>query len=162
MGYSIERQREIYERTNGRCHICRKQLAWCNYGVLGTHGAWEVEHSIPRAAGGTDHLNNLYPACIGCNRSKGDGSTRSETGHPPGLFNLASGLTMSQMTDWESQWRRLSRRITIWSATAESFIKMQEGARNANDDLHTKANNAICCEGNLILEEVDRLELSSY
>jgi hypothetical protein len=27
-----------------------------------------VEHSRPRALGGTDHANNLYAACIPCNR----------------------------------------------------------------------------------------------
>jgi hypothetical protein len=77
MRYTIERQWEIFERTSGRCHICRRRLAWSNYGALGARGAWEVEHSIPRAVGGTDHLNNLYPAHITCNRSKGAGSTRS-------------------------------------------------------------------------------------
>jgi len=38
--------------------------------LVGTEGAWEVDHSKTSANGGTDHKNNLYPACIGCNRSK--------------------------------------------------------------------------------------------
>ena len=41
-----------------------------NYGFYGARGAWEVEHSVPRSRGGRDHLNNLYPACISCNRNK--------------------------------------------------------------------------------------------
>ena len=32
--------------------------------------AWEVEHSRPRALGGTHHGNNKYAACIPCNREK--------------------------------------------------------------------------------------------
>ena len=40
-------------------------------------GSWEIEHSRPRSRGGTDHLNNLYVACISCNRSKGNGTTAS-------------------------------------------------------------------------------------
>ena len=30
----------------------------------------EVEHSVPRRRR-NDHLNNLYAACVSCNRSKG-------------------------------------------------------------------------------------------
>lgn len=33
---------------------------------------WEVDHSKPRAAGGTDHLNNLQALNTQANRSKGD------------------------------------------------------------------------------------------
>ena len=65
----------IFQKTDGRCHLCRKQLSFSNYGKQGGRGAWEVEHSMPRVKGGTDHLNNLYPACISCNRSKGASST---------------------------------------------------------------------------------------
>jgi uncharacterized protein YcfJ len=32
---------------------------------------------MPRALGGTDHLNNLYAACVSCNRSKGTLHTRT-------------------------------------------------------------------------------------
>jgi len=68
---------KTFDRTAGRCHICGKQLARRNYGQLGKRGAWEIEHSIPRARGGSDHGNNLYPACISCNRSKGTVSSRA-------------------------------------------------------------------------------------
>lgn len=67
----------IFDKTNGRCHLCRKVLRFHNYGKQNIREAWEVEHSIPRARGGTDHINNLYPACITCNRKKGSSSTRS-------------------------------------------------------------------------------------
>ena len=60
----------IFESTNGRCHLCKKRLASCNYGKSGKRGAWEIDHSKARANGGTDHGNNLRPACISCNRSK--------------------------------------------------------------------------------------------
>ncbi len=77
MAFEEAKRRKIFERTEGRCHICRKKLAWRNYGVHGTRGAWEIEHSNPRSLGGTDRLNNLYPACIACNRSKGASSTKA-------------------------------------------------------------------------------------
>lgn len=69
--------RKIYDRTAGDCHICWKKVAFTNYGKQGERGAWEVEHSNPRAAGGTDRLNNLFAAHISCNRAKQDSSTRS-------------------------------------------------------------------------------------
>lgn len=72
-----DRRRRTFERTHGRCHICRSALHWGSYGRVGKPGAWEVDHSRPRAKGGTDHGNNLYPACITCNRSKQARSTRS-------------------------------------------------------------------------------------
>ena len=77
MVFSSEQLNEIYDRTCGNCHICHKKLAFKNYGVFGARGAWEVEHSNPQAKGGTNRLNNLYPACVTCNRSKGASSTRS-------------------------------------------------------------------------------------
>lgn len=77
MTYSKDDLDAIFARTDGRCHICWKGLARVNYGQIGKKGAWEVEHSVPRANGGTDHGNNLFPAHIRCNRSKGDGSSRA-------------------------------------------------------------------------------------
>ena len=77
MSYDIERLRLIYNHTDGHCHICGKKLSFVNYAASGTKGAWEVEHSIPKALGGTDNLNNLFPACIMCNRSKGTGTSRA-------------------------------------------------------------------------------------
>lgn len=68
---------KIFSKTDGKCHLCGKKLCYSNYGKLEGRGKWEVEHSIPKAEGGTDNLNNLYAACVSCNRSKGKQSTRS-------------------------------------------------------------------------------------
>lgn len=77
MRFSIKRQQQIFSRTSGYCHLCHAKLNFDNYGSLGKEGAWEVEHSTPQAKGGTHHLNNLYSACITCNRAKSDNSTRA-------------------------------------------------------------------------------------
>ncbi len=82
MGYDAKRLAAIFRKTDGHCHICGKKLNRNNYGKATTRAAWEVEHSLPAARGGTDHLNNLFPACIACNRGKQDGSTRTaRAGH---------------------------------------------------------------------------------
>lgn len=77
MAFASEKLNSIYDRTSGYCHICHKKLAFRNYGLIDGRGAWEVEHSNPIAKGGTNGRNNLYPACVRCNRSKGTSSTRS-------------------------------------------------------------------------------------
>ena len=77
MSFSDETLSRIYDRSGGYCHLCGCKVSFINYGIVGARGAWEVEHSIPWSLGGTDHLNNLYAACIPCNCAKGNGSTRT-------------------------------------------------------------------------------------
>lgn len=77
MNYTYEQLDAIFERTDGHCHLCGKKLCCNNYGHWGRRGAWEVEHSVPRSAGGSDRLNNLYAAHISCNREKGTLTTRT-------------------------------------------------------------------------------------
>lgn len=67
----------IFAHTDGHCHLCGLKLVFGHYGRLDSAGGWEVEHSVPKAAGGTDHGNNLYAAHPSCNRAKCDGSTRT-------------------------------------------------------------------------------------
>lgn len=78
--YADERLEKIFERTDGRCHICWGPLAFRNYGKLGERGAWEIEHSNPRCKGGSERLSNLYPAHTRCNREKGRMHTRTARG----------------------------------------------------------------------------------
>jgi len=77
MKYDEETLRVIYAKTSGRCHLCWKSIAFSNYGAHGKRGAWEPDHSVALARGGTDHLNNLLPAHTSCNRSKQALSSRA-------------------------------------------------------------------------------------
>lgn len=77
MRFSPPQLEKIFLRSSGYCHICHKKLQLNQYGQFGKRGAWEVEHSNPQAKGGTHRLNNLYPACIACNRAKGTKSSRT-------------------------------------------------------------------------------------
>jgi len=77
MAWTEEQLNRIYDRTQGKCHICGKKLAFKNYGMPGARACWSVEHSVPKARGGSHHGNNLYAACITCNSSKSARSTRS-------------------------------------------------------------------------------------
>ncbi len=77
MPFTAEQLSRIFERTDGRCHICHGKLCFDNYGLFGRRGSWEVEHSNPRCNGGSDRLGNLYAAHIVCNRQKGSMTTRT-------------------------------------------------------------------------------------
>lgn len=73
MGYPDDQLNQIYDKTDGRCHLCGMKLSFQNYGTVGAKAPWEVDHSQPRARGGGNHMRNLLPACVSCNRSKQDG-----------------------------------------------------------------------------------------
>jgi 5-methylcytosine-specific restriction endonuclease McrA len=72
-----ERLKKIYSKTDGNCHICHSSLTFSSYGK--TKG-WQIDHSVPKAKGGTNHLNNLLSACSGCNNEKGTYHTKTARG----------------------------------------------------------------------------------
>src|ERR1044071_5663005 len=75
--YSPERLQQVFEKTDGHCHICHCRLQISKYGNTASDGGWHVDHSKPLSKGGTNHLNNLYAACAPCNINKGTKSSRS-------------------------------------------------------------------------------------
>jgi 5-methylcytosine-specific restriction endonuclease McrA len=62
--YVARRRREIFERSQGRCHYCRTPIE--------LFGKWHIEHQLPRALGGGDDTLNLVAACVPCNLRKSD------------------------------------------------------------------------------------------
>ena len=59
---TISRRKEIYDRDNGRCYICNKELALNEV---------ELDHLIPGAKSGHSGPDNLAVSCRFCNRSRG-------------------------------------------------------------------------------------------
>jgi 5-methylcytosine-specific restriction endonuclease McrA len=80
MPFTKQKLDSIYQRSTGYCHLCHKKLSRKNYNTPGARGAWHVEHSKPRSKGGTDHMNNLFAACIDCNADKSNYTTRTARG----------------------------------------------------------------------------------
>ena len=102
MAWTDEQLKAIYDRTSGYCHLCSKKLAYSNYATAGSRGAWEVEHSVPNACGGTVRMNNLHAACIACNRSKQARSTRNcraQNGRSCAPLNRAARATARTEND---------------------------------------------------------------
>ncbi len=88
---SNDKLRRIFNVTGGICHLCGRRLGFDSYGQAGRSGAWEIEHGNPRSRGGVNDLRNLKPACVSCNRSKGD-LTTSEYRRLVGASTGESGL----------------------------------------------------------------------
>jgi hypothetical protein len=72
----------VAERAGERCEYCRAPERVFNF-------AFEVEHILPRSAGGDDAMENLALACESCNLYK-SGTTRAwdeEEGREVSLFH---------------------------------------------------------------------------
>jgi len=78
MKFDNDTVNRIYDKTDGYCHLFHKKLAFANYGVHGAKASWQVDHS--KANVETNHLNNLYPACIKGNLEKGTYHTKAARG----------------------------------------------------------------------------------
>jgi len=52
---------KVYDKYNGRCAYCGCEITLDNF---------QVDHKLPKAAGGTDNFDNLMPACKECNHYK--------------------------------------------------------------------------------------------
>lgn len=93
---SLEVRRKVYESTCGKCFYCGDRISFCAEVVSGAVAGetFHVDHIVPVAHGGPDHLSNYAPACPSCNNSKNDKSLLE--------FMATRDLTVS----------RLSKRMT--------------------------------------------------
>jgi hypothetical protein len=62
---------EGYDSTKYRKDVCGAWIAWADYGKKTLYG-WAIDHCLPLAKGGTDHLDNLRPMHTENNQSKAD------------------------------------------------------------------------------------------
>jgi 5-methylcytosine-specific restriction endonuclease McrA len=56
------RRLRIFDKTGGTCWHCKNPLGF----------DWQADHLIPRAAGGSNALDNMVPSCPRCNHEKSD------------------------------------------------------------------------------------------
>lgn len=117
MSLTAKQLRSIFDRTSGYCHLCHKKVSFKNRGSVGKRGAWDVDHSVPRSKGGSDHLNNLYAACISCNRSKQNKNNRSQ--------RKINGVTRSPIS--RHQRAVQNRKNILLGASAGALLGMRFG-----------------------------------
>ena len=70
--YSDTKLKKIFQKTGGKCRCCGKPLTFKNHGADSKPDGWQVDHAKPLSRDGTNHTNNLWPMCVGCNRKKAD------------------------------------------------------------------------------------------
>lgn len=58
----VARRKEIYERDQGKCYMCGKEL---------TFKSFELDHLLPVSRNGSNGKENLAVSCQSCNRSRG-------------------------------------------------------------------------------------------
>jgi 5-methylcytosine-specific restriction endonuclease McrA len=56
------RRLRIFDKTGGFCWHCKNPLGF----------DWHADHLIPRAAGGSNAIENMVPSCPSCNHEKAD------------------------------------------------------------------------------------------
>lgn len=62
ISFTPAQRSEIYRKTEGHCYLC---------GDFVDFTAFEVEHKLPLALGGTNDMENLFCSCHDCNSMKG-------------------------------------------------------------------------------------------
>lgn len=100
MRYGYELREQVYSKTDGYCYLCGGEIALESYGVVDDPQAWVFEHCHPQAKGGTDVLDNLFPAHPMCNWVKGTKSLEEarkilgyeEPGSSDWIFYAAVGV----------------------------------------------------------------------
>jgi hypothetical protein len=64
---------KVWAKTHGHCHLCHEKVDLGTYGFAAVFGAdtATVDHLVPQSHGGDDHHDNILPAHLGCNASRG-------------------------------------------------------------------------------------------
>ena len=64
MGFSVETRKAVYDKYNGRCAYCGREIAYKDM---------QVDHFIAKRGwneSGSDDISNLMPSCRMCNHYK--------------------------------------------------------------------------------------------
>ncbi len=57
----------VWMKTKGKCYLCG-----CNLLPFGDEpSSFSIDHKFPVTLGGKHDIENLFPACLHCNRMKG-------------------------------------------------------------------------------------------
>lgn len=78
MAITNGKRKSIMDRDEGRCRYCGDR-------------AENLDHVIPRSAGGGDHLGNFVASCVPCNTFKAD-----RTPEEAGMVVLPRGTVLSE------------------------------------------------------------------
>ncbi len=118
-------QKEFVAQQAGHCcEYCLSQVEYCP-------DPFSVDHIIPRAKGGTDALDNLAFACMGCNGRKFTATTEPDpiTGEEVRLYHPRLDQWEVHFF-WSPDFFRLIGLTPIGRATIERLELNREGVVN--------------------------------
>ena len=71
-GARRDRHRKLIARNRPACHLCGEEIDYDTDDHLDPM-SFTIDHIIPLAKGGADHIDNIAAAHRKCNRDKSDG-----------------------------------------------------------------------------------------
>ena len=112
---------------NGARHCCEYCLSQVEY----SPDPFSIDHIIPRALGGTDKLDNLAYACLGCNNQKSTADTAPDpvTGERVALYHPRQH-TWSEHFVWSNNSTVLIGLTPIGRAAIERLLLNRKGVVN--------------------------------
>lgn len=93
----------------------------CSYcGAPGTDAELEIDHIIPVAKGGSNHMSNLTTACRAFNQSKGARASPAEKRPPPSAHPIVGMWLHTLTAEGEIEWQG-----KILAATADGLFYVE-------------------------------------
>jgi hypothetical protein len=128
---SVQQKELIAERARYRCEYCFSQVAYCP-------DPFSVDHITPRSMGGTNNLDNLAFACLGCNNRKFTSTTALDpvTGTSVPLYHPRRDIWHDHFL-WDDHARLLIGLTPIGRATIERVELNRAGVVNLRGVLAT-------------------------
>lgn len=68
--HNAEVRETVWNMTGGKCFYCEVELIRCVGDEQDRSRCFHIDHIVPKASGGPDHISNYVPACETCNISK--------------------------------------------------------------------------------------------
>ena len=117
-------------RAGNCCEYCLSQVEF-------SPDSFSVDHIVPRSRGGTDDLNNLAFACLGCNGRKSIAITEPDpiTGEDVRLYNPRLDKWKTHFA-WSPDFLYLIGLTPIGRATIERLKLNREGVVNLRRALY--------------------------
>lgn len=121
---SAQRKEFVAERASHCCEYCLSQVEYCP-------DPFTVDHILPRSQGGTDDIENLAFACIGCNGRKFTAVRELDpvTGVVVPLFNPRMDKWPEHFA-WNADFSMLIGLTPVGRATIERLQLNREGVIN--------------------------------